>query len=196
MNKLREFSRFVAPAILLVSLAGAASAQQKTSSPGDEFFVVSSVDRTHNALVLLRPTQIASVFQVSDKTQYSDENGKPLKLADLRAGDTLYVTSEKKSDGTVVVDRARKGIMTVDELRRRYSPGLPADAGRTTQTMSAPKSSAPKANSSTANTASPKNTKTGTPNSNTATSKTPKSGNAKSSGSTATAPKKKQQTFH
>jgi hypothetical protein len=156
MNKLRQFSFGVA---LVALLAGPALAQQKThsdhkapapntpasktpaqktpaaktpapkASAGDEFFIVSSVDRAHNALVLLRPTQIATSFQVNDKTQYFDENGKPLKLADIRAGDTLFATFMTNADGTFTVNHVRKGMMTVNELRRRYSPGLPADAG-------------------------------------------------------------------
>jgi hypothetical protein len=149
MNKLRQFSFGLALAAMLVSIAGPAFAQQKKSSTsktpapqasgpktaapkssaGDEFFVVSSVDRAHNTLVLLRPTQIASSFLVTDKTQYFDENGKPLKLADIRAGDTLFATYQSKPDGTFVVEHVRKGMMTVNELRRRYSPGLPANAG-------------------------------------------------------------------
>jgi hypothetical protein len=105
----------------------------KTTAPkissGDEFFVVSSVDRAHSVLVLLTPKQIASTFQVTDKTQYFDEKGKALKLADLRAGDTLFVNYQTKPDGTFAVERVRKGMMTVEELRRRYSPGLPVNAG-------------------------------------------------------------------
>jgi hypothetical protein len=197
MNKLRKFSFFAALAVLLASFAGSAFAQTKSSGLGDEFFVVSSVDRAHNALVLLLPTQIASSYQVTDKTQYFDENGKQLKLADLRAGDTLFVNYEKKSDGTFVVDRVRKGIMTVNELRRRYSPGLPPNAGQTSQLNSNPKASSPKSNNSTSNTT----TKSG----NTASSKT-KSGNSKSTNakggatksnsSPTTTPKPKQQTSH
>jgi hypothetical protein len=157
MNKLRKFSFLVALAALLVSLAGPAFAQKKSSSHkapavapkttapktsatrtpapkssnGDEFFVVSSVDRAHNALVLLRPTQIASAFQVTDKTQFFDEKGKALKLSDIRAGDTLFATYQTNSDGTFAVDRVRKGMMTLSELRRRYEPGLPVNAGTT-----------------------------------------------------------------
>jgi hypothetical protein len=191
MNKLRQFSFLIAPAVLLLSVAASAFAQQKSSPAGEEFFVVSSVDRTHNALVLLRPTQIASAFQVTDKTQYFDENGKALKLADLRAGDTLFVSYQTKPDSTLVVEHVRKGIMTVAELRRRYAPGLPADAGRTSQTTSSPKSSTPRSNNSTSNT-----TKSSTTKSSSTTSNHPKSGNTKSNSPTPSAPKSKQHTSH
>jgi hypothetical protein len=150
MNKLRQYSLLVALAALLASLAIPAFAQKKSSPPkttapkasapkttspkisaGDEYFIVSSVDRAHNALILLRPTQIASTFQVTPKTQFFDDKGKALKLSDLRAGDTLFATFHAKPDGTFEVDHIRKGMMTLEELRRRYEPGLPAVAGTT-----------------------------------------------------------------
>ena len=171
MNKLRQFSFLIAFAVLLVSLAGSAFAQTKSSGVGDEFFVVSSVDRAHSALVLLLPTQIASAYQVTDKTQYFDENGKPLKLSDFRAGDTIFATYQTKSDGTLVVDRVHKGIMTVNELRRRYSPGLPANAGQTSHTTPAPKSNTPKSTTPTSNNPKSNKTKTNNPASNNPKSK-------------------------
>jgi hypothetical protein len=196
MNKLRKFSFLFVFVVMLISSAGSAFAQTKSSSAGDQFFVVSSVDRTHNALVLLLPTQIASSYQVTDKTQYFDENGKPLKLSDLRAGDTLFANYERKSDGTLVVDRVRKGDMTVNELRRRYEPGLPPDAGQTSQLKSNPKATAPKSNNSTSNTPKSGNPKSTTTKSTTTKTGNPKSGAPKPNSSTTTPPKPKQQTSH
>jgi hypothetical protein len=193
MNKLRKFSFVVALAVLLVSIAGSTVARAQSSSSGDEFFVISSVDRAHNALVLLTPKQIATSYQVTDKTQYVDENGRALKLADLRAGDTLFASYDKKSDGTLTVSHIRKGMMTVDELRRRYSPGLPPNAGQATPVRSSPKSSAPPKSS---NSASGSATKSGTPKSNSSTSKAPKSGNSNPNGAAPAAPKTKQHTPH
>jgi hypothetical protein len=37
--------------------------------------------------------------------------------------------SHKQSDGSVVADKVTKGVMTVAELRKRYVPYLPANAG-------------------------------------------------------------------
>jgi hypothetical protein len=141
MNKLgRVFTLAALCAALL--LTGVSVTSQTPPPPtkfADQFYVVSSVDRAHNALILLAPTEIAVVFQLTDKTQFADANGKPLKLTDFRAGDTIYAISHSNSDGSLTLDHVRKGDMTVAELRRRYLPGLPADAGLTSQTSSSPK---------------------------------------------------------
>jgi hypothetical protein len=94
-----------------------------------EFFVISSIDRSKHQLVLLHATEISQIVAYGDKTQYFDDRGKPIKLTDLRAGDTVFVNSHKLPDGTVVADKVSKGIMSVAELRRRYVPYLPANAG-------------------------------------------------------------------
>jgi hypothetical protein len=163
MNKLTKsvpVAALCAAFLMLVVVSAHAQTPPPTTKFPDAFFVVSSVDRTHNALILLAPTEIAEVFQVTDKTQFFDENNKSLKLSDLRAGDTIYVSSHTNSDGTFTLDRVRKGEMTVAELRRRYLPGLPADAGQTSQTSSPkPKSSAPASNTPKQTTVKPATTK-------------------------------------
>jgi hypothetical protein len=177
MNKLAKSISLVALCAALL-LVGVPTNAQTAPAPGsfpDAFFVVSSVDRAHNALILLQPTEIAVVYQLTDKTQFADANGKVLKLTDFRAGDTIYATSHSNSDGSLTLDHVRKGDMTVAELRRRYLPGLPANAGMTSQT-SAPK----KMNAAPAS----KNPKTNTP-----PSANPKSNSTKSGSTTSAAPK-------
>ena len=146
MNKFGKSIIRAALCAALMFIVAPVRAQTAPTKSGDEFFVVSSVDRTHNALILLAPTEIASVYQLTDKTQFFDENGKPLKLTDFRAGDTIFGSYLKKPDGTLVLERVRKGMMTVAELRRRYLPGLPADAGQTSKTPPKPKSNNAKSN--------------------------------------------------
>ncbi len=87
---------------------------------GEEFFIISSVDAKKQQIVLKRPTEVTELIRVTDKTAYIDEDGKPLQLRDLRAGDTVYVTASTNPGGLPVALRIRKGIMTVDELHRRY----------------------------------------------------------------------------
>ncbi len=87
---------------------------------GEEFFIISSVDAKKQQILLKRPTEVTELIRVTDKTTYLDEDGKPLQLKDLRAGDTVYVTATTARDGSPVALRIRKGIMTVDELHRRY----------------------------------------------------------------------------
>ncbi|HET9402183.1 MAG TPA: hypothetical protein VFO34_14655 [Candidatus Acidoferrales bacterium] len=127
MNKMnRLFAIALATGTLL---AGVCVAQSK--APGkasDEFYLISSVDRPHNMLVLMHPWQVTQTVSVTDKTQYLDDQGKPIKLTDLRAGDTIFATTHADKSN-VVVDKIRKGVMTVSELRKRYLPYLPATAG-------------------------------------------------------------------
>ncbi len=105
------------------------AAPAKLTGPStDEFFVISSIDRTHHALVLLRATQITATLDVEDKTQFVGEDNKPLKLTDFRTGDTIFVVYGKRSDGSLVAQHVRKGMMTMAELRKRYLPSLPVTA--------------------------------------------------------------------
>jgi hypothetical protein len=114
-------------AMLLGVYAPQAAAQSKG---GDEFFVISSIDRTKHLLVLLQATEITEIMNLTDKTQYLGMNGKPMKLTDVRSGDCVYVISHKDKDGNMTVDKVTEGVMTVAELRKRYVPYLPANAGQ------------------------------------------------------------------
>jgi hypothetical protein len=105
------------------------AAPVKSGPVTNEFFVISSIDKTHQALVLLRPTQITATLDVTDKTQYADENGKPLKLTDFHTGDTIFVDFSTNSDGTLTAVKVRQGMMTIAELRKRYLPSLPITPG-------------------------------------------------------------------
>jgi hypothetical protein len=42
-----------------------------------------------------------------------------MRLADIRAGDTVYITS-RTNDGQLVAVTIRKGPMTLDVLRQRF----------------------------------------------------------------------------
>ncbi len=116
------------PAILvmLASLWLGSSLSGATHDPdpaaaSEEFFIVSSVHTEKKQLVLKRPTEVTVLMLVNEKTVYLDERGKPLNFSELRAGDTVYVTSTPSSEaGVLLASRIRKGAMTLEELRRRY----------------------------------------------------------------------------
>jgi len=91
---------------------------------GSEFFIVSSIDGTHGKIVLKRPTDVTVPMRVDDHTVYRDEQGRPLRLADLRAGDTAWITSTREPSGELTALTLRLGPMTVEELQRRY-PSAP-----------------------------------------------------------------------
>lgn len=125
MNKIRQIFFLSAIAALLLCVAGSVRAQKQATSATDDFFIISSVDKAHNALILLRPNQLTATIGVTDKTQLLDDQGKPMKLADLRTGDTIFINYTSKPDGTMTASRVRMGVMTMAEMRKRYMPGLP-----------------------------------------------------------------------
>jgi len=124
MNNFRKLISSASLAILILTSALAVRAQIQAKAGNDEFFVISSIDKAHNALVLLRPTQITATIAVNDKTKYVDENGKAIKMTDLRTGDTIFVTYSTQNNA-LVAQSVRKGMMTTAEMRKRYLPGLP-----------------------------------------------------------------------
>jgi hypothetical protein len=124
MNNFRKLISYASLTVLILTSALAVRAQVQAKAGNDEFFVISSIDKTHNALVLLRPTQITATVGVNDKTKYVDEKGKPIKMTDLRTGDTIFVTYSTQNE-TLVAQSVRKGMMTTAEMRKRYLPGLP-----------------------------------------------------------------------
>ena len=103
----------------LLALPASTHAQGKKSASGEQFFIVASVDLQKSQLLLKYPTEVTLLARVGDKTKFTDENGKTLKISDFRAGDTVWVLSENSSDG-VTASSIRKGRMTVAELHRYY----------------------------------------------------------------------------
>ncbi len=109
---------FVGPLMVRPVLAG-----QRPQSPAranEEFFIVSSVDRKKGQIVLKHPTEVTELILVTEKTVYLDEEGKKIGFKDIRAGDTVWVTAGRNSEGARVATRIRRGPMTVEELHRRY----------------------------------------------------------------------------
>jgi hypothetical protein len=125
MNNLRKIFLLTAMAAMVLCSAFAVHAQTQAKAGNDEFFVISSIDKAHNALILLRPTQITATIYVTGKTQFADDKGKPLKITDFRTGDTIFVTYSTQADKTLAAEHVRKGMMTMAEMRKRYLPGLP-----------------------------------------------------------------------
>jgi len=140
MNKIRVFPRVVfaklfprklVPAFLSIAGLGLAllcsaaaqtthKATKSASSPGaEEFFIISSVDVAKAQLLLKRPTEVTALMNTGPDTKVLDEKGKSAKVADLRAGDTVWVTSAASGPDRIAL-RIRKGPMTPSDLRRLY----------------------------------------------------------------------------
>jgi hypothetical protein len=101
---------------LLPAVVTALFAQQ--AKDGD-FFIVSSVDLGKKQILLKRPTEVTELMRVDGDTRYFDEHGKAMKLTELRAGDTVYLTSKRSGEQPIAVTIS-KGPMTPDVLHERY----------------------------------------------------------------------------
>jgi hypothetical protein len=107
------------PAGAPTSTASATSAKTvKGRVSGEQFYIISSVDPAKQELLLKEPKEVTLLMKVGDSTQYADETGKPIKLSDLRAGDTVWVTSS--GAGEPIAIHIRKGQMTVADLHAHY----------------------------------------------------------------------------
>ena len=91
----------------------------KKTAAGEQFFIVASLDLQKSQLLLKYPTEVTALIKITPQTKIADESGVAIKLADLRAGDTLWVTSTGSGEDTTAV-QIRKGQMTVPDLHRYY----------------------------------------------------------------------------
>lgn len=91
----------------------------KKTAAGEQFFIVASLDLQKSQLLLKYPTEVTLLVKATDQTKFVDDSGKPMKLSDLRAGDTVWLTSAFSPEGTVAV-KVRKGQMAVADLHRYY----------------------------------------------------------------------------
>lgn len=118
MSKLFPMSAILLACSLLLAVGGSA-AQEKKTPAGEEFFIVASIDQSKSQLLLKRPTEVTVLAKVSANTRYLDENGKPIHLSDLRAGNTVWAVTTGDEQNTAIA-RLRKGPMTVAELHQYY----------------------------------------------------------------------------
>ena len=81
---------------------------------------MSSADAGKSTMVLKRPTEVTLTMRVTEKTRCRNEEGKPIRFTDLRAGDTIFIVSARDSSGQLVASSIRQGPMTVKELHQRY----------------------------------------------------------------------------
>lgn len=107
-------------AILCVPVLTSPQTAQRRQNAADSFFIISSVDAKKHQIVLKLPSEVTEVVEVTPKTIYRDEQERPLKFEDLRAGDTVYAVVVPNAEGKLKVTSIRRGAMTVEELHRRY----------------------------------------------------------------------------
>jgi hypothetical protein len=90
------------------------------ANAAEDFYIIISVNESQNSLVLKLPTEVTTIMTVNAQTTYLDENGKRIGLADLHAGDTVYLIHRHAGNGEEIAVRIRKGPMTLAELHRRF----------------------------------------------------------------------------
>jgi hypothetical protein len=109
--------------LLILSFTPLLGAERKAvrgTTTREDFFIISSMDAKKAQLVLKHPTEVTELIRVTDKTVYLDEQGRAIDFKSLRAGDTVYVTSNPSPDGMRIATEIRRGPMTPEELHRRY----------------------------------------------------------------------------
>lgn len=122
MNKrFRNFVLGIAASLALIAgplSSSGVRGQEKKDLRGESFYIVGSVDRTKSQILLKLPTEVTTLVKVDSKTQYVDENGKPLQLSDLQTGSTVWVTAT--GGDQPVATRIRRGPMSVSDLHQLY----------------------------------------------------------------------------
>jgi len=116
--------RRLIPVAILAVLLTSVFAQSGADPPRADFdkrdfFIVSSIDLAKKQILLKRPTEVTELMRVDGETRYFEERGQPIRLSDLRAGDTVFIMS-KPAGGQSVALTIHKGPMTLDVLRERY----------------------------------------------------------------------------
>jgi hypothetical protein len=114
-----RYLAFVVALISGLSVATSAFAQGKKTSSGEQFLIVASVDRQKSQLLLKYPTEVTALVKISPDAQFLDATGKPIKLSDLRTGDTVWATLTG-DPANPTATKIRLGQMTVADLHRYY----------------------------------------------------------------------------
>jgi len=103
------------------STNGESASVGKPTAKGEHYYLVGSVDQSpqQQQILLKKPNEITLLLKVTPDTKFTSENGKPLKISDFRAGDTVWVTY--KGTGTdASAATVRAGGMSVADLHRYF----------------------------------------------------------------------------
>jgi hypothetical protein len=99
--------------------APSTSGAGKKTAAGESFFIVGSVDPSKSQFLLKRPTEVTLLVKTDPMTKFLDDAGNAIKLADFRAGDTVWAITSGGGDEPTAL-RIRKGEMTIADLHRYY----------------------------------------------------------------------------
>lgn len=96
-----------------------AASKVSSSYPGG-FYIISSVNLKNHELFLKTPTEVTELMLVNGQTEILNEAGGSISLADLRAGNTVYVVTQPQAASEPLATRIQIGPMTAQILRERY----------------------------------------------------------------------------
>src|SRR5439155_18499280 len=134
VRMLTKSPSFPIGAVLILTVAAGLAARPALAGDaqagGEDFYIVSTVDLNRKQIVLKRPTEVTVLMQVTDKTAFTNLEGKRIQLKDLRAGDTVFARAVTGGQGKLVATSIRVGIMTQRELYNRYLKGIPLSPGK------------------------------------------------------------------
>ncbi|PYV35360.1 MAG: hypothetical protein DMG22_02570 [Acidobacteria bacterium] len=134
LRMLTKSPSFPISAVLILTVAAGLAARPALAGDaqagGEDFYIVSTVDLNRKQIVLKRPTEVTVLMQVTDKTAFTNLEGKRIQLKDLRAGDTVFARAVTDAQGKLVASSIRIGIMTQRELYNRYLKGIPLSPGK------------------------------------------------------------------
>jgi hypothetical protein len=91
----------------------------KATPAGEHYFIIGSVDQSQQQILLKAPTEITILLKVTPDTKFDSESGRPLKLSDFRAGDTVWVIYSGTADDATA-KHVRAGGMTVADLHKYF----------------------------------------------------------------------------
>jgi hypothetical protein len=97
----------------------ASPSRSPKNAVGEEFFIIASIDQSRSQVLLKHPSEVTELMQLTPNTKYLDENGKPIRMQNFRAGDTVWVVSSGSGPEPNAA-HIRKGQMTVADLHRYY----------------------------------------------------------------------------
>jgi hypothetical protein len=106
-------------ALITPAFAQSGTGPARTDFGKGDFYIVSSIDLAKKQILLKRPTEVTELMRVDGETRYFEERGQSIRLADLRAGDTVFIMS-KPTGGQPVAVTIHKGPMTLDVPRERF----------------------------------------------------------------------------
>jgi hypothetical protein len=111
---------------LAASIAATAKAKGAGGAAKEEFFIVSSLNMQKHEILLKMPNEVTMPMSVTAKTTVVGQDGKPMKVTDLRSGDTGYFTYVQNGTEAQALSIRLAGMTRQNLGPYLNGPGVPA----------------------------------------------------------------------